>query len=113
MGQPWKDMDTEQLILNYNGILWGLREEIHCRVRSFDGQDYVIPQILPTEYFEHDIKPGMLDAKETIEQVLKKRGLAEAPVLEFKMMTSEAYDIKLLGWESYKQIKKAGLDAKR
>jgi hypothetical protein len=30
MSELWVDMDTEPLILNYNGILWGLREEIHC-----------------------------------------------------------------------------------
>lgn len=113
MSGLWKDTDTKQLILNYNGILWGLREEIHCRVRNFDGQDYVIPEILPTEFFEHKIKPGMLDAKETIEQLLEKRGLADIPILEFEIMISGAYHIKLFGWESYKQLKKAGLDARR
>lgn len=113
MGKLWEDTDTEQLILNYNGILWGLKEKIHCRVRNFDGQCYVIPEICATEHFEQEIKPGMLGAKEKIEQVLRDRGLDEIPKLDLQMMTSEAADIKQLGWETYKLVKKAGLDYAR
>jgi hypothetical protein len=45
MGQTWATMRRKELILAYNGILWGLKEQCHCRVRTFGGANYVIPQV--------------------------------------------------------------------
>ena len=39
MGAFWKDMDNDELILRYNGILWALREECHCMTRKY-GKKY-------------------------------------------------------------------------
>jgi hypothetical protein len=110
MSKLWIDRDTGDLILNYNGILWGLKEEIHCRVRVFDGVSYAIPEICTTEFFTEHIKPGMLRAKESIENILCKRGITEIPTTEFKIIASEEADLRDVGWETYKAIKQFGLE---
>ena len=106
MGKLWEDCTREELILNYSGILWGLRERCHTRVRCFDGINYAIPQICTEQYFTQQIEPGMLAAKKTIEAILGDNILE----CELKMMSSEESDIRELGWKAYKAVTIAGLE---
>lgn len=112
MGKFWKDMETDELILAYNGILWSLKEEVHCLVREYDGVHYVIPQVCPTILWKSDMEPDNMDAKEAIESILKGRGVDEIPTVEFEMMSEEEEMWRALGWETYKQVKRAALDSR-
>lgn len=109
MGALWKDRKTPDLILNYNGILWGLKERFHCRVRKFGKVNYVIPQVCTEEYFKQQIEPGMLAAKETIETILAERNVQPIPELRLVVMTSDEADMRDVGWETYKQMQLAML----
>lgn len=110
MGAFWKDRSNTDLTLHYNGILWGLREECHCQVRRFDGKCYVIPQVCTVAYFAAEIKPGMEGAKKEIERILKERGVVKIKRIRLHLMTEEEMMIRTLGWEAYKNVKRAGLE---
>lgn len=113
MGKLWTEQTNKELILSYNGILWGLKEKLHCRVRHFGRKDYVAPEFTPRGpgmalfevYFKAEIEPGMLDAKKAIEGILKDRGVPEIPVLDFEVITSDQMDLMRLGWRTYKDVR--------
>jgi len=78
-------------------------------VRAFGRGKYVIPQVCTRDYFDEQIKPGMMEAMTAIKSILGERGLSEIPIIEFKIMTIEALMIRELGWDSYKKVTQAGL----
>lgn len=111
MGKLWTERETAELILNYNGILWGLKERLHCRVRRFGKVDYVAPQLMTETFFTEQIEPGMLDAKKAIEEILKSRGLpTPLPTLKLTVITENQMDLMQLGWQAYRDTRIFGLE---
>jgi len=110
MGKLWVEMDNDDLILNYNCILWGLREEVHVLARKFDGDVYVVPVVTSTQEYETHIKSGMIAATAAIEGILKERDVFPIPKLALKVMSQDEADMKTLGWKSYINVKRIGLD---
>ena len=108
MGKTWEEHSDAELLLNYTGIRWGMREKCHCYVRRFGKASYIIPKVCTLEYFQTQIEPGMKDALKTIKAIAKARKLRLVDV-PFKIMTEEAMMIRELGWESYKAVTRIGL----
>lgn len=104
MGKIWVDCDKDELVLNYNGILWGLNEGVHCLVRKRNGTNYVIPKFHSTKKFNAFSKHDMLDAKTIIEDIWKERYDNEPiPELELQIITHEEYSLQDMGWDIYKE----------
>ena len=110
MSKYWTACTTEELIHHYNAIQWGLRERVHCRIRIFDGVLCVIPTISSTKYFHAQIEPGMREAASSIRNILAHRGVYDIPHVSLTYMSSEEADIRHLGWETYKIVKRMGCD---
>lgn len=111
MGALWKDRENADLILNYNVLLWGLREKCHCRAREYSGVPYVVPQVCAPEFFENQIKSGMIAAKKAIKTILSERGVKTIPKLKLTIMAGEEADMRDIGWRAYKTIQQSVLEA--
>lgn len=112
MGALWKDRETSDLTLNYSGILWGLREKCHSRVREYRGESYVAAQICTESFFAEQIEPGMLEAKEAIETIFKQRRVSPiAWTVDLQVITDAEMDLRDIGWENYKSLRRAVLQA--
>ncbi|MBI4175641.1 MAG: hypothetical protein HY518_00405 [Candidatus Aenigmarchaeota archaeon] len=111
--KAWKYCSKDDLALNYSGIQWGLREQLHCILRKKEGKYYVLPQYVSALKFKEHIRPGMLDAQETIQSVWERRyGKEPIPKIDLHIMAEEEFMRQRLGWEAYKSARISALNIK-